>query len=81
MYQSIALDFNNEDLCVALLAEAEDLDDFELLEPNDMLQISILCYFEINSICYYIIIITIILTFHFILSIQGSGLKLYTKLR
>ena len=43
MYQLLALDFNNEDICVKLPDEAEDLDDFELLEPNNMSRISIHC--------------------------------------
>ena len=42
MMQKLALDFNNEDIRVELPPDAEDLDDFVLLNPNDPCRIKIM---------------------------------------
>ena len=47
MMQKIALDFNDEDIRVELPPDAEDLDNYILLDPNDEYRINILRDYEL----------------------------------
>ena len=42
MFQTLVLDYNNEEVIVDLLADAEELDEYMSLDPNDISRMKIL---------------------------------------